>query len=379
LHAGLYRGLTQGLIGGALALLALANAASASRTGALQWLVLAVLCGLPHWRSARALAWSAVGVYALAIVALPMLLEQITGLPQAGLITRLNESAGCESRRVLWANVLELIGQQPWLGWGWGELKFAHFIHPYGGERFCAILDNAHNLPLQLAVEWGLPLAVALCAALVWGVWRQQPWNETHPSRQAAWSVLAIIALHSLVEYPLWYGPFQMTVGLCVWLLWHHTAAAPQLPQTPQTAFAVVATGAVANGLRTVAALLTCVVLAYTAWDYTRVSQLYLPKAQRLAAYQEDTLAKVRGSRLFAHEVQFAELTTFTLTDDTAPRHYTLASQLLHFSPEPRVVQTLLESAQLLGVDNPLLRQIRQRFEVAYPHDFAQWASHAPP
>ena len=77
--------------------------------------------------------------------------------------------------------------------------------------------------------------------------------------------------------------------------------------------------------------------------------------------------------------MQFAELTTFPLNEDTAPRQYTLANQLLHFSPEPRVLQTLLESAQLLGLDDPALRAIRQQFKAAYPQAFDQWMQkHAP-
>ena len=35
-----------------------------------------------------------------------------------------------------------------------------------------------------------------------------------------AWAVLAVIGLHSLLEYPLWYGPFQIAFGLCLAWLW---------------------------------------------------------------------------------------------------------------------------------------------------------------
>lgn len=366
---GAHHGIRSALVWPALALLALANAASASRTGALQWLMVAALCGLPQQRGSRVLAWSAMVLYTLAAFGLPTLLEGITGVPQSGLIKRFSESAGCESRRILWANVLELVAEKPWLGWGWGELKFAHFIHPYAADRFCAILDNAHNLPLQLAVELGAPLSAALCTALLWWVWRNRPWHEADASRQAAWAVLAIIALHSLVEYPLWYGPFQMALGLCLWLLWRNTGPLPLQPSPPPPTRAHVAVAAGAA----VATTLALAFLAYAAWDYTRVSQLYLPRAQRLVAYQDNTLAQARPSLLFAHEVQFAELTTFPLTEDTAPRQYTLANQLLHFSPEPRVLQTLLDSAQLQGLDNPHLRTLRRQFESAYPQDFDQW------
>jgi len=105
------------------------------------------------------------------------------------------------------------------MGWGWGELDYAHFITLYPGARFCEILDNAHNLPLHLAVELGMPLTLAFFGAVVWWVMRARPWAETDASRQLAWVVLLLIGVHSLLEYPLWYGPFQLAVVLCLLML----------------------------------------------------------------------------------------------------------------------------------------------------------------
>ncbi len=39
-----------------------------------------------------------------------------------------------------------------------------------------------------------------------------------------AWGLLGAIVLHSLLEYPLWYGPFQLVFGLCLGMLWHGQA-----------------------------------------------------------------------------------------------------------------------------------------------------------
>ena len=80
--------------------------------------------------------------------------------------------------------VLHLIAQKPWTGWGWGELKYAHYMASYPGERFCDILGNAHNLPLHLAVTLGLPLALAACAGLLTLLWRAHPWRLQGPADQ---------------------------------------------------------------------------------------------------------------------------------------------------------------------------------------------------
>jgi hypothetical protein len=95
--------------------------------------------------------------------------------------------------------------------------------------------------------------------------------------------------------------------------------------------------------------------------------------AARLPAFQGDTLAKVSNTLLFSTQVDFARLTTTALTRENAPQVHRLATQLLHFSPEPRVVEKLIESALLLGMDDEVAFHLR-RYRVAYPEDHARWA-----
>ena len=351
------------------ALLAMGNAVSASRTGLLQWcLVLALLVMWSKNLDWRTLVVGVVSVvlYFVAIRAMPWLLEEATGVHAAGLLGRFNEETGCSSRRVLWANVLHLVAQKPWLGWGWGELDYAHFTTLYPGERFCDILDNAHNLPLHLAVELGLPIAALACAAGLWLVLRGKPWREADPTRQMAWAVLAVIGLHSLLEYPLWYGPFQVAAGLCVWLLWRNPAAVRG--QTGNFE-ALRATAPVWTAW---AASVLIAICAYAAWDYWRISQLYVLPAERHRFYRDNTMDKLRGSWLFKNPVQFAELTTTPATADNAAHLRDLAQQLLHFSPEPRVVEKLIETNVLLGRDDEA-KYYLARYRAAFPDAHARY------
>lgn len=355
-----------------LVLLALGNAASSSRTGTLQWLAIlfiALVYSGPGRRGAGQTALFAFGVYLLWALILPWLLVLLTGAHTGGLIARFEETPGCGSRLVLWSNVLTLIWEKPWLGWGWGELDYAHYMTLYSGQRFCDILDNAHNLPLHLAVELGIPVAVLFCGIAVWLVLRARPWGETEPTRQMAWGILALILLHSLLEYPLWYGPFQMAFGLCVYLLW----TTRERRDSAGIALADVGTGrAQINDVLAATAALMMAVAAYAAWDYHRVSQIYRVPAQRDAAYRENTLEKIRDTSLFRHQFNFAALSLTPLTPANALQIYTLSSELLHYSPEPRVIEKVIESAVMLRRDDEALLHLA-RYRAAFPEKHAQW------
>lgn len=351
----------------AVALLAIGNAASSSRTGLLQLLSVGVLFGMwGHWRNRQVLNafLLAVFVYALAMVALPWLAG--ADLSMQGMLARLRAGDSvCASRITLWSNVLHLIAQKPWLGWGWGELDYAHYITLYGGPRFCDILDNAHNLPLHLAVELGIPVALLLCCAFGWWVWERRPWSEKNPARQLAWAVLALILLHSMLEYPLWYGPFQMATGLCLYLLWLNPRESAQTPKyVSNRALAPISCAFIATVL-----IVSCV---YAAWDYHRISQVYLAPDKRDVAYRDDTLSKIQGSWLFRNQVLFAELSLTPLTPDNAQWTFDSASELLHFSPEPKVIEKVIESATMLGRDDVAIWQLA-RYRVAFPAEHANW------
>ncbi len=363
----------------AVILLAAGNAASGSRTGLLQWVAIALLCTW-WWRLERrdvlVLVVQALLAYGVAILALPWLLEVISGQHSSGLFGRLVDDAGCSSRRVLYANVIELIAQKPWFGWGWGELDYAHFIQPYRGPRFCEILDNAHNLPLHLAVELGLPAALAVCAGFAWAALKAAPWHEEDPYRRMAWGVIAVILVHSMLEYPLWYGPFQIAFVLCAWIVWRRRkavgASVPEFGESRKSG----ESRAKAKGAhwRLPLAAASVLALAYAGADYRRVSQLYLPLEQRSPAYRNDTLDKVRDSVLFESQVEFAVFTTTAVRPDNAASMHALGLRLLHFSPEPRVVEKIIQSAELLG-RNKDASFFRARYRAVFPREFAAWAS----
>jgi O-antigen ligase len=353
----------------AICWLAIGNAATTSRTGLTELLLLGALAALwPGERRERALLWiAALAAYVIAAIALPALLEFATGVAGNRLWDRVANTDECSSRRALWSNVLHLIAQKPWLGWGWGELDFAHYTTLYGEPRFCDILDNAHNLPLHLAVELGVPAALLVCAGALFAVARARPLREGDTTRQLAWAVLVVLAAHSLLEYPLWYGPFQIAFGLCLGLLW---------PARARSAAASALFGGGARFGRLLIAVGAAAACLYAAWDYRRVSQIYLPVEARDPGMR-DPLPEIRRSWLFRSQALFAELTIAPLTPANAQWTFDTAVALLHYSPEPRIVEKVIESAVMLGRDSDALAHLA-RFRAAFPEEYSQWSKDQP-
>jgi hypothetical protein len=374
-------------------LLTWAVAVSGSRTGVLQWLLLSGLMGWWAWpkksqpRQMARHGWLITGVIALLVwIALMPTLAEAVGNPNArGLIGRIG-AEGSWSRMALWLNTLGLIAQNPWLGWGIGELAYAHYStsfapgsmmaieHPWAvsAGRFMEMPDNAHNLILHMAFVWGVPLSLAGVALMGWLIWRGAPWRELDPMRQMAWGILLVIGIQSMLEYPLWYGPFFMTAVMCVGILWSPRFLTPAL--TKETLTHTVAIRIAVTSV----ALVALGVLAYLAYDYHRVSQPYLQPHERSARYASDPYGHASKTLLFQGHAQFAELvimplpSTQRLSRAQTERMYALASGLMRFSPEPRVIERLIESSVVLGKDDVAAFHIA-RYREAWPQNYAKW------
>jgi hypothetical protein len=343
-----------------LALLAMGMAATASRTGLLQLVFIGLWMLLhraaPKGREALLLTALTLGFYALASWLLPQLLQQLSGQATDSAMARMGALGGCGSRQALWANVLHLVAQHPLGGWGWDELRYAHYITEYPSLRFCDMLGNAHNLPLHIAFVWGVPVAVLVCLGVMVWVVRARPWQHKGAGQQLAWGVLGVLALHSLLEYPLWYGPFQVALLLCLWLLRGRIWQVLQV-QGRATGLALVLGG----------------VLGFVAYDHAQARQIYLPAAQRYGLWRDPALQVAQRAWLFRGSAVFAQVTTTPVQQGNARAMLEASLEALHTSPEPRVIEKLLDSARLLGED-ALVEAHKKHFQRVYPQAYLAWA-----
>jgi len=355
----------------AAALIGMVWALTGSRTGLLELVLLWLLALV--WRFAAPApgrVWPTLAVATLAY--LLAALGWVPGLGDggAGPLARVWEgNAVCASRLTLWANVWQAVVQKPWLGWGWGELGYAQFMTLTTGPRFCDLLDNAHNLPLHLAVSFGLPLAALLVALVLLLVWRGQPWRAAQPGARLAWAVLGVVGLHSLLEYPLWYGPFQIAVLLAVL----HLAAGEALPGRADRA---LLRGTRARAAGAVAALALAGFCWVAAQSYERVSRLYSFEAARAAVFDPFNELQYHDIFLFVNEVAFSRL-SMPVQNGRPQDQYALAQQLLHYSAEPRVIERVLESAQRLGRADEVAFY-KARYAQAFPERFIEWLAMQP-
>ena len=355
----------------AAALIGVVWGLTGSRTGLLELVLLWLLALV--WRFAAPApgrVWLTLAVATLAYLLAASGLLPGLGDGGAAPLARLWEgNAVCASRLTLWANVWQAVMQKPWLGWGWGEVGYAQFMTLTTGTRFCDLLDNAHNLPLHLAVSFGLPLALLLVALVLALVRRGQPWRAAQPGARLAWAVLGVVGLHSFLEYPLWYGPFQIAVLLAVLQL----SAGEALPGQ---AYRSLLSGTRPRALGAVAALALAGFCGVVAQSYERVSRLYSIEAARAVVFDPFDELQYHDIFLFVNEVAFSRLAQ-PVKNGRPQDQYALAQQLLHYSAEPRVIERVLESAQLLGRADEVAFY-KARYAQAFPERFIEWLAMEP-
>ncbi len=313
-----------------LALGVFAVVLSASRTGLLSVLMLALwgLLDRRLSRTARALLLAAPLVFLLSWLGMALwatLTQHAFGGSQ-----RLAESDISSSRFAIWRDTLTLIHQQPWFGVGFGEFNFAWTLTPLP-QRPVAFFDHTHNLPLQLAVELGLPLAFLVMALLVFGLWRgaKQAWTtpaDLGLAQRSAMLMVLMIGLHSLVEYPLWYSYFLLPTAWAWGFALYRPgrAAAPAPAETMPVAAASFAVQ--------LAAFAVVLGACLSVLDFMRVSQIFASDAG--AAALEQRVASGQRSVFFAHHADYAAVTSNMAKGDPVHAfdrvtHYLLDSRLL--------------------------------------------------
>lgn len=237
--------------------------------------------------------------------------------------SQLHKSDLSSSRFAIWSNTLALIRMHPWTGVGWGEFNFAWTLTPFPG-RPVAFFDHTHNLPLQFAVELGLPLAtlvLALLTAALWGALQcaRRAVEADLTSVRCGLAMVLMMAVHSLLEYPLWYAYFLLPTAFAFGIAVGGRRAGDARPARGGRALIAGGVLLAVGGLFSVA-------------DYLRVVQIFAPGSD--AAPLEQRIESGRHSVFFAHHAHYAAVTTATYPSTEMPGfevapHYLLDARLM--------------------------------------------------
>lgn len=203
-------------------------ALTASRSA---WVFVAVITIAALWyRHLQNKAQSSAGISAkrlLALLALPVLFYTLqiglTHLPTDKPVTtsnqRLVELAQKQDSprlQVLQASWYTF-NDNPMLGTGFGQLAWSNLNHANRVPGLTGTNGQAHNIVFQFLAETGAVGTTVLLVCLLAFMWRVKSALIT-PERALWWLMLAIIATHSMLEYPLWHLHFLAPTALLLGL-----------------------------------------------------------------------------------------------------------------------------------------------------------------
>jgi O-antigen ligase len=177
--------------------------ATSSRAGLIASLVLATWAALDP-RLPRTSAWL---LWSTALGGLAVTLGRVMMYPASALGTGAS-LVRPGARSGVFMDSLALLREHPLLGVGWHEFQTAWALSPLG-DRGPRYYEHAHNLALNLAVELGLPLALAVCACLVWGAWQllrtvRRVSPSLQPRARMLLAMLAAAGVLSGFDAPFW-------------------------------------------------------------------------------------------------------------------------------------------------------------------------------
>lgn len=224
-------------------------------------------------------------------------------------------------------------------------------------------MENAHNSVLHLAVELGIPAALLIVVPVGVFIVRRKPWRESDPRLQAAWLVLGALLLHSMVEYPLWYMNFLFLAALATGFVIERGEVSK--PSPPFSLPRGVGWGLIAVTLAAMA-------------DYDRASAPYGPTLFDWGDTRESRMAAAQQSFLFGIYADRALLPRVSVTEENHVLVARLADRLLHFTPDPQVLDARL-LAYCAGGDKVTVEETARVYRLAYPIQFAEFRDRLTP
>jgi O-antigen ligase len=272
---------------------------------------------------------------------------------------------GATGRGPLFLYAWQMFLANPLLGVGFGQYAWHAFdlAADLPGGAPPGIDVHSHNLFLQLLAETGV--AGLLCVAVPLALWLARiPWRSLTPERCWMIGVLAIIGLHSLLEYPLWHANF---LGVFALLFGAASAGGAALEVT-RLRRALVLVVALGGGMT-----------AYGAWsDYRAFERWYLAvEAKTLRGGLPDPgdlerLLRLGENSLLAPQIERMASEAITLDERDIADKLAFNTRVMRAYPIPSVALRQVALLGLSGSDEDARRTLRAAIMV-YPDWTRRW------
>lgn len=268
------------------------------------------------WRTLRRYSWLLMPAFALIQIVLPLL--SLAGAPQMPAEKIVTSMQGSSIRLELLAEAWQVFLANPLLGAGIWQFGWHDFLQAGEYPNHTGWMNHSHNLPAQLMAETGSIGAVLLIGlVLMWILGNRR--TEITMERGWMYLILGVLAVHSLLEYPLWYAYF---LGIAAFLLGMGEERKLQWKMD---------LGPIAMGGVLAFAVFSMVNLGthyykLEGW-YTTGAGGKLSKAQFLAAL--DDMAEVRKKSLLALQIDFVMARALPLHKDALADKLALQEQVV--------------------------------------------------
>lgn len=262
-------------------------------------------------------------------------------------VERLFELAsGVDIRLGLWREAVQMWLAHPFVGAGFGQFALQHFMlssefaisqapdallpSPLAG----AMYNHSHNLLAQTGAEFGGAGLLLLLAGA--GYWLSGSVRQA--ATLAGWwvaAVLAVLTIHSLLEYPLWYAPFLGIAAILIGAADTHTLRL-QLSGLMRAAFGLML-------------VLGWISLARIADSYSQLEGLFRARQAPPSVQEiERVLQHVRHESMLTPYSDFAYAAAVTPSRVQIEDQQLLNSAVMRFAPTQAVVyrQALLLALQ---------------------------------
>lgn len=339
------------------------------------WLYLGaflVLAGF--WRKRRSADAAAPWIFPMTLLLLPTFaaMQWLAHLPfmrgVAGTITAADRlfdvASGVQIRLDLWREAAQMLVENPWFGVGFGQFAWQNFqrasaaalgqsVHELTPSLLAgSVYNHSHNLLAQIGAEFGFSgLLLLLLGGAVW-LWA----CVRRPATLAGWwvaSVLAVIFLHSFLEYPLWYANFLGIAAVLIGAVDTHTLRL-RLRGLLRVAFGMMLVLCWIGGVR----LLN---------SYAQLEGLLQYRQVKMSPQDIDrVLQQVRQESLLAPYSDFAYALSMVLNRDAIDEKVELNALVMRFAPTQEIIY---QQALLLGLQGqePAAQRMLKRALVIYP------------